>query len=168
MWQSVPSDQYRFPETYNSSQQIPLFVNLKSSFSSFNHSFCNIYCSFFCSLFQRLISHIFHNLTHFLDSFLFFFQIPCSFCHQLIIHIVCFGTVKIMHELSRILPAKGTISRYFAKINVNNSLLHASPGNIIYLITKGRPAQFFFINSLPFRYNVKVRKSQNRVRRRLT
>ena len=48
-----------------------------------------------------LISHYFHLTTHNLHSSLIFFKIPDTICKNLVVHILCICTTKIMHQSSK-------------------------------------------------------------------
>ncbi len=53
-------------------------------------------------IFRSFIPHILHHLTHLTHPFRIFFQIPCPFCHQFKLHIICPCTVEVMHQSANI------------------------------------------------------------------
>lgn len=45
-------------------------------------------------------SQFFHSLAHAAHSFRVFFQVARSFCHQVKVHLLCTGTIEIVHQSS--------------------------------------------------------------------
>ena len=111
---SLRSTDYLYPHTIFLFLLNPLFnlfhmesnsmgylLQRQSEFSKiYGRQFSLRFTSLLSSLLITLFFHLIHCPVHLVHSLRIFLEIPCSFCQQSVMHVICICAVEIMHQLS--------------------------------------------------------------------